>query len=122
MEGPRQPWSRSDVQAAFCEGRDDVGFCTPVSWSPLSGAPPRNPGADLEELKYELKGNICRCGNLSPRLRGGARRRRATAGVRRNESAQEERRGARLGQARDLDVPNRDIPVVDGPDKATGAV
>ena len=53
----------SDVQEAFC-AKDGMmcGFCTPGFVVATHAALDRNPEADLEELKYELSGNICRCG------------------------------------------------------------
>lgn len=63
VEGLGSPESMSDVQAAFC-AKDGMmcGFCTPGFVVATHAALDRNPGADLEELKYELSGNICRCG------------------------------------------------------------
>lgn len=63
VEGLGSPEAMSDVQAAFCE-KDGMmcGFCTPGFVVATHAALDRKPEADLEELKYELSGNICRCG------------------------------------------------------------
>lgn len=63
VEGLGSPEAMSDVQEAFCE-KDGMmcGFCTPGFVVATHAALDRKPEADLEELKYELSGNICRCG------------------------------------------------------------
>ncbi len=63
VEGLGSPEAMSDVQEAFC-AKDGMmcGFCTPGFVVATHAALDRNPEADLEELKYELSGNICRCG------------------------------------------------------------
>lgn len=63
VEGFGSPESMSDVQQAFCD-RDGMmcGFCTPGFVVATHAALDRDPGADLDALKYELSGNLCRCG------------------------------------------------------------
>lgn len=63
VEGFGSPEDMSDVQDAFC-AKDGMmcGFCTPGFVVATHAALDRNPDADLEELKYELSGNLCRCG------------------------------------------------------------
>lgn len=63
VEGFGTPDEMSDVQAAFCE-KDGMmcGFCTPGFVVATHAALDRNPDASLEELRYELSGNLCRCG------------------------------------------------------------
>lgn len=63
VEGLGSPEAMSDVQEAFC-AKDGMmcGFCTPGFVVATHAALDRKPDADLEELKYELSGNICRCG------------------------------------------------------------
>ncbi len=63
VEGLGSPDAMSDVQQAFCE-KDGMmcGFCTPGFVVATHAALDRNPEADLDELKYELSGNLCRCG------------------------------------------------------------
>ncbi|MEM8709511.1 MAG: (2Fe-2S)-binding protein [Planctomycetota bacterium] len=63
VEGFGEPEAMSDVQDAFCE-KDGLmcGFCTPGFVVATHAALDRNPDASLDELKYELSGNLCRCG------------------------------------------------------------
>lgn len=63
VEGFGSPDKMSDVQDAFCE-KDGLmcGFCTPGFVVATHAALDRRPDADLDELKYELSGNLCRCG------------------------------------------------------------
>ena len=63
VEGFGTPDALSDVQSAFCE-KDGLmcGFCTPGFVVATHAALDRNPDATLDELKYELSGNLCRCG------------------------------------------------------------
>lgn len=63
VEGFGSPDAMSDVQQAFCD-KDGMmcGFCTPGFVVATHAALERSPGADLDELKYELSGNLCRCG------------------------------------------------------------
>lgn len=63
IEGLGTPEAMSDVQSAFCE-KDGMmcGFCTPGFVVATHAALDRAPDADLEELRYELSGNLCRCG------------------------------------------------------------
>lgn len=63
VEGFGTPDAMSDVQDAFCE-KDGMmcGFCTPGFVVATHAALDRSPDADLDELKYELSGNFCRCG------------------------------------------------------------
>lgn len=63
VEGLGTPEAMSDVQQAFCE-KDGMmcGFCTPGFVVATHAALDRNPDADLDGIKYELSGNLCRCG------------------------------------------------------------
>ncbi len=63
VEGFGSPDAMSDVQDAFCE-KDGLmcGFCTPGFIVATHAALDRKPDATLDELKYELSGNLCRCG------------------------------------------------------------
>ncbi len=63
VEGFGSPDAMSDVQQAFCD-KDGMmcGFCTPGFVVATHAALERTPGADLDELKYQLSGNLCRCG------------------------------------------------------------
>lgn len=63
VEGFGTPDAMSDVQDAFCE-KDGMmcGFCTPGFVVATHAALDRNPDASLDEIKYELSGNLCRCG------------------------------------------------------------
>ncbi|QDV07535.1 Carbon monoxide dehydrogenase small chain [Planctomycetes bacterium Poly30] len=63
VEGFGSPEAMSDVQDAFCE-KDGLmcGFCTPGFIVATHAALDRKPDATLDELKYELSGNFCRCG------------------------------------------------------------
>ncbi len=63
VEGFGSPDKMSDVQDAFCE-KDGLmcGFCTPGFVVATHAALDRKPNADIDELKYELSGNLCRCG------------------------------------------------------------
>ena len=63
IEGFGSPDKMSDVQDAFCE-KDGLmcGFCTPGFVVATHVALDRKPDASLDELKYELSGNLCRCG------------------------------------------------------------
>lgn len=63
VEGFGEPEAMSDVQDAFCE-KDGLmcGFCTPGFVVATHAALDRKPDATLDELKYELSGNLCRCG------------------------------------------------------------
>ncbi|MEM9801105.1 MAG: (2Fe-2S)-binding protein [Planctomycetota bacterium] len=63
VEGFGTPDAMSDVQEAFCS-KDAMmcGFCTPGFVVATHAALERRPDADLEELRYELSGNLCRCG------------------------------------------------------------
>lgn len=63
VEGFGSPDAMSDVQDAFCE-KDGLmcGFCTPGFIVATHAALDRKPDASLDELKYELSGNLCRCG------------------------------------------------------------
>lgn len=63
VEGLGSPDEMSDVQQAFCD-KDGMmcGFCTPGFVVATHAALDRKPDADLDELKYELSGNLCRCG------------------------------------------------------------
>lgn len=63
VEGFGTPDDMSDVQDAFCE-KDGMmcGFCTPGFVVATHAALDRNPDASLDDIKYELSGNLCRCG------------------------------------------------------------
>ncbi len=63
VEGLGSPDNMSDVQDAFCE-KDGLmcGFCTPGFVVATHAALDRKPDASLDEIKYELSGNLCRCG------------------------------------------------------------
>lgn len=63
VEGFGSPEAMSDVQQAFCD-KDGMmcGFCTPGFVVATHAALDRSPEADLDELKFELSGNFCRCG------------------------------------------------------------
>jgi xanthine dehydrogenase YagT iron-sulfur-binding subunit len=63
VEGFGSSEALSDVQDAFCE-KDGLmcGFCTPGFIVATHVALDRKPDASLDELKYELSGNFCRCG------------------------------------------------------------
>lgn len=63
VEGFGSPDKLSDVQDAFCE-KDGLmcGFCTPGFVVATHVALDRKPDASLDEIKYELSGNLCRCG------------------------------------------------------------
>ena len=63
VEGLGEPEALSPVQDAFCE-HDALmcGFCTPGFVVATTACLERNPGADLEEIKEKLSGNLCRCG------------------------------------------------------------
>ncbi|MEO0661410.1 MAG: (2Fe-2S)-binding protein, partial [Planctomycetota bacterium] len=63
VEGFGSPEELSDVQDAFCE-KDGMmcGFCTPGFVVATHAALDRKPDATLDEIKYELSGNLCRCG------------------------------------------------------------
>ncbi|MDB2575842.1 (2Fe-2S)-binding protein [Planctomycetota bacterium] len=63
VEGFGSPDAMSDVQQAFCD-KDGMmcGFCTPGFVVATHAALERAPEADLDELKYQLSGNLCRCG------------------------------------------------------------
>jgi len=53
----------SDVQRAFCEEDGAMcGFCTPGFIVASHAALARCPAGDLDTLKVELSGNLCRCG------------------------------------------------------------
>ncbi len=63
VEGFGTPENMSDVQEAFC-AKDGMmcGFCTPGFVVATHACLDRNPDADLDEIKFELSGNLCRCG------------------------------------------------------------
>ncbi len=63
VEGFGSADAMSDVQQAFCD-KDGMmcGFCTPGFVVATHAALDRSPKASLDELKYELSGNFCRCG------------------------------------------------------------
>ena len=63
VAGFGSPDELSDVQDAFCE-KDGMmcGFCTPGFVVATHAALDRKPDATLDEIKYELSGNLCRCG------------------------------------------------------------
>lgn len=86
VEGFGSPEAMSDVQQAFCD-RDGMmcGFCTPGFVVATHAALDRAPDADLDELKYELSGNLCRCGTYPHVLEAArsAQASRATGGGKR---------------------------------------
>lgn len=63
VEGFGSADAMSDVQQSFCD-KDGMmcGFCTPGFVVATHAALDRAPKASLDELKYELSGNFCRCG------------------------------------------------------------
>lgn len=63
VEGLGAPESLSPVQQAFCD-KDALmcGFCTPGFVVATTACLQRHPGADLETIRRELSGNLCRCG------------------------------------------------------------
>ncbi len=63
VEGFGSADAMSDVQQSFCD-KDGMmcGFCTPGFVVATHAALDRAPKATLDELKYELSGNFCRCG------------------------------------------------------------
>ena len=63
VEGLGSPENMSPVQAAFCE-HDALmcGFCTPGFVVAMTACLERKPGADMDTIKRELSGNLCRCG------------------------------------------------------------
>lgn len=63
VEGLGSPEDMSPVQAAFCE-HDALmcGFCTPGFVVAMTACLERKPGADMDTIKRELSGNLCRCG------------------------------------------------------------
>ena len=63
VEGFGSADAMSDVQRSFCD-KDGMmcGFCTPGFVVATHAALDRSPKASLDELKYELSGNFCRCG------------------------------------------------------------
>ena len=63
VEGLGNSDNLSPVQEAFCE-HDALmcGFCTPGFVVATTSCLERRPGADLDEIKLELSGNLCRCG------------------------------------------------------------
>ena len=63
LEGLVHDPSAAVVQRAFVEaGAVQCGFCTPGFVVATHAALERAPEADLDELKYQLSGNLCRCG------------------------------------------------------------
>ncbi len=63
VEGLGSPDNMSDVQAAFCE-KDGLmcGFCTPGFVVASTACLERHSDADLETIREQLAGNLCRCG------------------------------------------------------------
>jgi aerobic-type carbon monoxide dehydrogenase small subunit (CoxS/CutS family) len=63
VEGLGTPENMSPVQKAFCQ-HDALmcGFCTPGFVVATTACLEKNPKADGEEVRYQLSGNLCRCG------------------------------------------------------------
>lgn len=63
VEGLGSPDAMSDVQAAFCE-KDALmcGFCTPGFVVASTACLDRYSDADLDTIREQLAGNLCRCG------------------------------------------------------------
>ncbi len=63
VEGLGSPTAMSDIQAAFCE-KDGLmcGFCTPGFIVASSACLERYSDADLQTIRAQLSGNLCRCG------------------------------------------------------------
>ncbi len=63
IEGLGTPEDMSPVQKAFCQ-HDALmcGFCTPGFVVATTACLEKNPKADGEEVRYQLSGNLCRCG------------------------------------------------------------
>ena len=63
VEGLGSPEAMSPVQEAFCEHDASMcGFCTPGFVVASTACLAKHPSADLETIKDELGGNLCRCG------------------------------------------------------------
>jgi aerobic-type carbon monoxide dehydrogenase small subunit (CoxS/CutS family) len=63
IEGLGNSSGMHPVQQAFVENDAlQCGFCTPGMIMSVAAALDRNPGADLDEVKLAVSGNICRCG------------------------------------------------------------
>ncbi len=62
IEGLAAPGDLTPVQKAFHKtGASQCGYCIPGMVMAATSALRENPGADIEEIKERLGGNICRC-------------------------------------------------------------
>ncbi|MCP3916248.1 MAG: (2Fe-2S)-binding protein [bacterium] len=63
IEGLGTPERMSPVQDAFCEHDASMcGFCTPGFVMATTVCLEKHPDADLDKIKHEISGNLCRCG------------------------------------------------------------
>ena len=62
IEGLGNPEKMSELQKAFCAtGASQCGFCIPGMVMAATSTLRNNPKANIEQIKEEMGGNICRC-------------------------------------------------------------